>query len=158
MRLQVEANQTISVANTDGGTGPAWFLMDTTKPVKPLIFQEREPYEFTTMTQSDNPHVFLHDQFVYGVRARLNAGYGLWQLCWGSKQPLNAANYAAARAAMMNMRADGGSFMGVTPNVLVVPPSLENDGRRLLNTEYATGGESNPWKSTADLIVTPFVS
>lgn len=89
------------------------------------------------------------------IRARVNAGFGLWQLAYGSKQTLNAANYAAARAAMMGFTADGGRKLGVTPTVLVVPPSLEEAGLNILNTEYGATGASNPWKGTAKLIVTP---
>ena len=101
----------------------------------------------------------VHNDFVYGVRARVNAGYGLWQLAFGSKASLNAANYAAARAAMMNFRSDQGRILGVTPTVLVVPPALESDALGLLNADIGPGGaSSNVWKGTAELIVTPFAA
>lgn len=35
---------------------------------------------------------------------------------------------------------------------------LEDDARKLLNTETNDGGGSNPWKATAELIVTPHVA
>lgn len=91
------------------------------------------------------------------IRARINAGFGLWQLAYGSKQTLTAANYAAARAAMQTFTSDGGRKLGVNPNVLVVPPALEEAALNLLNTEYGAGGASNPWKGTAQLIVTPYL-
>jgi phage major head subunit gpT-like protein len=137
---------TVSVSNTGGGSGTAWYLLDTSKPVRPVILQTREDDEFTSLTRAEDAHVFINDEYLYGVRARAAAGFGLWQLAHGSKQTLNATNYAAARAAMMTMRADGGSMLGVMPTVLVVPPSLEDAALRIVNTEYATGGESNPWK------------
>lgn len=90
--------------------------------------------------------------------AGLNAGFGLWQLAWGSKQPLTPANYAAARAAMQNMQGDGGRILGVMPNVLVVPPSLETDARTLLKAATSATGASNPWFESADLIVTPYIA
>ena len=74
-----------------------------------------------------------------------------------SSTTLDATNYAAARAAMMNFRSDTGRILGIKPNVLVVPPSLEAAALALVNTEYGSAGASNPWKGTADLIVTPFV-
>ncbi len=144
-----------TVANTDGGSGTPWFLLDTSKSVRPIIWQEREPYAFQSLTQETDAHVFLNDEYLYGVRARVNAGFGLWQLAWGSKQTLNATNYAAARAAMMNMKSDGGAFLGVKPTLLVVPPALESAARQLLDPEYGTGGVTNEWKGTADLLVTP---
>ncbi len=34
---------------------------------------------------------------------------------------------------------------------------LQSDALTLLNTEYATGGASNPWKGTATPIITPYL-
>jgi phage major head subunit gpT-like protein len=150
-----EGNDT-TVANTGGGTGPAWFLLDTTRGVCPMIWQERQSYEFQQLTRAEDEHVFIHDKYLYGLRARVNAGFGLWQLAWGSKQALNSANYAAARAAMMGFTADGGRKLGIVPNVLVVPPALEEAALHLVNTEIKDGG-SNPWKGTAKVIVTPYL-
>ena len=82
----------------------------------------------------------------------------MWQLAFGSKAALTPANYAAARAAMMGFKADGGRILGVTPTVLVVPPALEEAALNLLNTETKDGGGTNPWKGTAELIVTPYLA
>lgn len=153
-----QGGQPISVANTDGGSGTPWFLLDTTRAVRPLIWQTREDYEFQQLNKSNDDHVFFNDEYVYGMRARVNAGFGLWQLAWGSKQTLNAANYAFARAAMSGFKADGGRIMGITPKTLVVPPSLEEAALNILNTEIGAGGASNPWKGTAELIVTPYLA
>ena len=148
---------TTTVSNMQAGSDPAWFLLDTSRGVRPIIWQEREPYEFQRLDRASDPHVFIHDEYLYGLRARVNAGFGLWQLAFGSKAALTEANYAAARAAMMGFQADGGRELGVSPTVLVVPPSLESDALHLLNTEIKDGGGSNPWKGTAELIVTPYV-
>lgn len=132
--------------------------MDTTREIRPLIWQEREKYEFQQLNKTDDEHVFFYDEYVYGIRARANAGFGLWQLACGSRQTLNAANYAVARAAMSGFKADGGMILGVTPKTLVVPPSLEKPALNILNTDIGVGGASNPWKGTADLIVAPHLA
>jgi len=62
----------------------AWFLLDTTKPVKPFIFQERKAPVFVQQTGEENDDVFMRGEFKFGVEARGNAGYGLWQLAYGS--------------------------------------------------------------------------
>ncbi|MBV2360991.1 Mu-like prophage major head subunit gpT family protein [Thalassococcus sp. CAU 1522] len=148
----------VTVSNMDAtGGGAAWFLLDTSKPVKPIIWQEREKYEFTQLTRADDTNVFINDEYLYGVRARVNAGFGLWQLGYGSVNDLTEANYAAARAAMMNFRSDEGRLLGIKPTALVVPPALEDAALHLLNTETKDGGGSNPYKATADLIVTPWL-
>ncbi len=148
----------ISVSNFQSGAEAPWYLLDTSRAVKPLIWQERETYDFQSLTSANDPHVFFNDEYVYGVRARVNAGFGLWQLGFGSKAELTAANYAAARAAMMDFRSENGRILGINPTTLVVPPALEDAALRIVNTEIDSGGGSNPWKGTAELIVTPFVS
>lgn len=152
-----EGEGEVLVSNMQDGAGPAWYLLDTSRGVRPLIWQEREKYEFQQITGANDQHVFINDKYLYGIRARVNAGFGLWQLAFGSKATLDATNYAAARAAMMGFTADGGRKLGVTPTYLVVPPELESAALHLLNTETKDGGGSNPWKGTAELIVTPYL-
>ncbi len=79
-------------------------------------------------------------------------------MAWGSKQPLNAANYAIARAAISGMKGDYGRPLGLTPRLLLVPPSLESPALKLLNSEYGTAGETNEWKGTAEVLVCPWLS
>ena len=148
---------TTTVSNFGGGSGTGWYLLDTSRGVKPIIWQEREKYAFTALTRPEDQNVFINDEYLYGVRARVNAGFGLWQLAYGSKDRLNADNYATARAAMMGYKSSEGRIPGVNPTTLVVPPSLEDAALHLLNTETLDGGGSNPYKGTAELIVTPYL-
>ncbi|MBE2888952.1 Mu-like prophage major head subunit gpT family protein [Geobacter anodireducens] len=62
----------------------AWFLLDTTKPVRPFIFQERKGANFVQQTDMSADDVFKRGEFNFGVEARGAAGYGFWQLCYGS--------------------------------------------------------------------------
>ncbi len=146
-----------SVSNMQAGSEPAWYLLDTSRAVRPIVWREREGYEFQSRMDPTDDNVFRNDEYLYGVRARVNAGFGLWQLAFGSKAELAPENYAAAPAAMMNFRAESGRILGISPTTLVVPPSLEDSALHPLNTETRDGGGSNPWKGTAELIVTPFV-
>ncbi|MDX9860892.1 MAG: Mu-like prophage major head subunit gpT family protein [Rhodospirillales bacterium] len=147
-----------SVANTDGGAGSPWFLIDDSRALKPIIFQERKSFQFVALDKEDDPNVFWKKQFVYGSDGRDNVGLGFWQFAWGSKQTLDAAHYATARAAISGMKGDYGRPLGLTPKLLVVGPSLESAGRKLLNSENAAGGETNEWKGTAELIVVPWLA
>lgn len=144
--------------NTDGGAGTPWFLMCTNRPLKPIIYQERKAPSFTARDNEKDDNVFERNEYVYGVDMRCNVGYGLPQLAWGSKQTLNATNYAIARAGIAGMRADGGAPLGLMPNLLVVPPALESAGRQLLNSEYGAAGVTNEWKGTAELLVVPWLA
>lgn len=153
-----EAGVEQSVANTDGGSGSPWFLIDASRVLKPIIFQRRKPWQFIAKDQATDDNVFHAKQYVYGSDARYNVGFGFWQFAWGSKQPLNATNYATARAALTGMKGDFGRPLGVMPNLLIVPPTLESAGRKLLNSEYGLAGETNEWKGTAELLVVPWLA
>lgn len=62
----------------------AWFLLDTTRPVKPLVYQERKKPEFVEQTDYNNDNVFMRKKFHFGAEARANGGYGFWQMAYGS--------------------------------------------------------------------------
>ncbi|MFC3059418.1 Mu-like prophage major head subunit gpT family protein [Paenirhodobacter populi] len=110
--LDKSGTTTVTISNMQAGTGEPWFLLDTSRAVRPIIWQEREPYEFQGITDATDERVFMLDKYLYGVRARVNAGFGLWQLAFGSKAELTAGNYAAARAAMQGFRAARGPGSG----------------------------------------------
>ena len=92
-----------AVSNSAGGTDTAWHLLDTTRSLKPLIFQERRRYQLQRMDRVDDEHLFSRNEYRYGVDGRCNVGFGLWQLAYGSKQTLNATNYTSAMSAMLGM-------------------------------------------------------
>ena len=145
-------------ANTDGGAGTPWFLLSTKRALKPLIFQERQKPTFVAKDNPNDDNVFMNKEFIYGVDGRWNVGYGFPQMAWGSKQTLDGTSYGTARAAMMGFKGDGGRPLGIVPDLLVVPPSLESNARKLLNSEYGTGGVTNEWKGTAELLVVPWLA
>lgn len=153
-----ENGEKTTVANTDGGSGAPWFLLCTNEAVKPIIFQQRQKPTFVHKDSPNDDNVFFNKEYVYGAEARHAAGYAFWQMAWGSKQTLDAASYGAARAALMGMKADHGRALGLMPNLLVVGPSQESAARKLLNSEYAAGGETNEWKGTAELLVVPWLA
>jgi phage major head subunit gpT-like protein len=62
----------------------AWYLLDTTKPVKPFIYQERKAPQFVEQTDPQNDDVFMRKKFKFGAEARAAGGYGFWQLGVGS--------------------------------------------------------------------------
>lgn len=148
----------VSVANTDGGSGEPWYLLDTSRAIRPLIYQERRAFNLVRKDDERDDNVFFRKEFIYGVDARASAGFGIWQLAWGSKQTLNSANYAAARAAMQKFKGEGGRPLGVKPTVLIVGPSNEQKALELINTDTLTAGAGNPWHKTVDVIVTPWAA
>ena len=55
-----------------------WYLLKTDGVVRPFIFQDREPVEFTALTE-DSDEGFRREKFLYGARARYRITYGYWQ-------------------------------------------------------------------------------
>lgn len=145
-------------SNHGGGAGTPWYLLDTARAVKPLIRQKRRDYNFRSMTDLNDEKVFMRDEFVFGVDGRSNAGFGLPHLAYGSKQALDIANYAAARTAMMGLKGDNGRPLGIMPNLLVVPPSLEKAGLEVLKAQRNAAGADNVYAGTAELLVVPWLA
>lgn len=167
-----QSGQAITVSNMQTGTGPAWFLFDTTRPFRALIYQEREPYRITMLNYDGDYNVFMKNRLLFGVTGRSNAGFGLWQLAFGSMAPLTTENYEAARTAMTTLCGEGGRKLNINPSLLVVPRALEGDGRRILISEsrpitvtVGTGTPAvqqavavgNEWKGSAELLATSYL-
>ncbi len=55
-----------------------WYLLKTDGILRPFIFQDREPVEFTALTE-ESDEGFRREKFLYGVRARYRMAYGYWQ-------------------------------------------------------------------------------
>ncbi|AGW14128.1 Mu-like prophage major head subunit gpT family protein [Megalodesulfovibrio gigas] len=149
-------------SNSGGGNGTPWFLLCTSQVAfKPLVFQEREaPHLVELAGQGEgernavtNTHTFMKGQLLYSVEARGAFGFGFWQLAYGSKQELNTANLKAARQAMEEYVDDAGTPLDVTPNLLVVPPSLRGAAEVLVNKETLAGGETNELYKAFELLV-----
>lgn len=156
--LDVDGQTVLSVANTDGGAGAPWFLIDDSRALKPIILQVRRDWgDIVARDKVTDDNVFDFNEFRYGVDARYNVGYGFWQFAWGSKQALSAATYELARSSLMGMKGDHGRPLGVKPRLLVVGPSNEKEGLELLNAERNAAGQTNVYKGTAELLVVPWL-
>ncbi|MFJ5441750.1 Mu-like prophage major head subunit gpT family protein [Pectobacterium sp. CHL-2024] len=65
-------------------TDTEWFLFDTSRPVKPIIYQERKKPDFVEQTDYSNDNVFMRKKYRFGAEARANGGYAFWQMAYGS--------------------------------------------------------------------------
>lgn len=50
-----EKDRDVVVSNCQPGTGDPWFLIDASQPFKPLVWQERLPYESSSSTAQTTP-------------------------------------------------------------------------------------------------------
>ncbi|GHE72271.1 head protein [Camelimonas fluminis] len=146
-----------TVSNMQAGAGNPWFLLDTTKSLKPFIFQDRKAPRFDALDNPDDPNVFMRKEFIYGADARNTGGFGFWQTAFGSKAALDAANFGAAFTAMTSLRRDYGAPLAITPDVLLVGPSNRAAGEAIVKKANLAGGESNLDYGRVELVVAPWL-
>ena len=143
--------------NTGGGAGTAWYLLDTTRAIKPFIFQQRTTPQLTRQDRPDDENYFMRKKFRYGVDYRGAVGFGLWQMAYGSKDTLNETNLQNAILAMKGYTNDDGVKLGITPNLLMVPASLEFTAKGILERDLlgvtGEGTKSNIMKGIVQLMV-----
>lgn len=138
---------------------PAFYVMDTTRVLMPLVFQNRTAPEFEAkFDPSKSDTVFMEDEYLYGARRRGTAGFALWQLAhMAEKTALTAANLSAIIAKMRVIESNGGYKLNVQPSLLVVPPALEEEARKLLTAEIIDG-TTNTFKGRLELHVSVHLS
>ncbi|HDX1124370.1 Mu-like prophage major head subunit gpT family protein [Pasteurella multocida] len=161
----VDGTSPQSVSNiTDDSTSTteddAWYLLDCSRSLKPIIFQEREPAKPASITDDSAEKVFNKDVYTYGVDARANVGYGFWQMAHAGKCKLTAENLWAAIKAMRAVKGDGGRRLGIKPTHLVVPPQLEEAAVKLLEREFRVEGGAavdNEFKGRLELIIADYL-
>jgi len=143
-----------SQANWDnnGGSGTAWYLLDCSRSLKPIIFQQRKAPNFVAKTSETDGNVFHANEFIYGSDSRCNVGYGFWQLAYGSRKTLDEAGLIAAYTAMCERKGDYGRPLGIKPTHLVVPPGLEIAARKLVNATTLANGADNVLKGLVEVV------
>lgn len=132
----------IDTSNYVDGAGPMWYLLDTSRFVKPLIYQERIKPEINSAIDPNNPNVFSYDVYKFGVRMRGSAGYGLWQMAYASKEELTPETFRAAYAAMAKVKGDGGEPLGIRATHLIVPSDLEAAGETIVSAQLVKSGNA----------------
>lgn len=147
-----------SVSNFQGGSGRPWFLLDTSRVIKPLILQKRRDYAFTSLTDVKDEPVFKHNEFVYGADGRLNVGYSLWQLAYASREALDGRAFNDAYARMQSIRGDHGNPLGIRPRLLVVAPQDRAAALEVVKAERSANGATNINRDVVDVLTTPWLA
>ncbi|MDR0498388.1 MAG: Mu-like prophage major head subunit gpT family protein [Holophagales bacterium] len=146
-----------TVSNMQSGTDKPWFLLSTTRSLKPLIYQIRKDYKFVHLIKEEDPNVFFKNQYIYGVDGRSNVGFGFWQMAFGSKAELNKENFVAARESMSKLRSPEGRPLGLRPNLLLVGPGNEQQAVELIKAERNAAGATNTLLNAVDIVVSPYL-
>lgn len=133
--------------------GPAWFMLDTSRPLKPLVWQERLVPEFQSVTDASDYNVFTTDNYAFGTRARGNAGFTFWQMACASKAALTEANFEAMINKMMEQKNSEGKSLKIKPTILVVPVALRSAAEKIILRKTLDNGEDNTNYKAVDILV-----
>lgn len=147
----------ISVSNMQAGSSAPWFVMDTRRALKPLIFQNRREFGFVAKDKVTDDNVFDKNQFVYGTDGRCNAGYGFWQMAFGSKAALDDTNLNAALTAIATIKKRSGRPAGLKANLLVVGPSNRDKANKLVKAALINGGDTNTNQNVVEVLEVPWL-
>lgn len=141
--------------DNNSGSGTPWYLLNTKRALKPIIFQDRKRPQFVAKTNPTDDNVFDRDEYIYGVDSRCNVGFGFWQMAYGSRKTLDEANLIAAWTAFCERKGDFERPLGLKPDLLVVPPSLEIAARKIVNASTLANGADNVMKGLVDVLSDP---
>ncbi len=128
-------------------------MLDTSRPLKPLVWQERLKPEFQSVTDSTDYNVFTTDNYAFGTRARGNAGYTFWQMAFGSKAALTEANFELMMTKMMEQKDSEGKSLKVKPTVLVVPVAYRSAAEKIVLRRTLENGEDNTNYKAVEILV-----
>ncbi len=148
-----------NIDNSGAVGNPWWYLLDVTRPLKPLIFQERKKPVFVSKTNPEtSDHVFTNKEFLYGADSRCNVGYGFWQMAYASNATLNSDNLDKAIETMRSLLDMNGRPLGIKPSLLVVGPKLRSAANKTVKVMLSDGGASNPNYEAVEVLDTPWLA
>jgi len=147
-----------TVSNFTSGAGALWMLLDTSRSIKPFVFQDRKAPMFVAQDRQTDDTVFTRKKFRYSVEARRNVGFGFWQMAYGCTDDLDETNFNIAYNAIMNRKGDTGIKLGLMPTILVCGPSRRVEAEAILKKEKLASGASNTNYERVELLVTPYLT
>ncbi|NBB51497.1 head protein [Rhizobium sp. CRIBSB] len=137
------------------GAVQPWFLVDLSRPLKPILYQNRKAPVFHMVTDPQDSHVFSTGEYLMGGEARGAAGYTLWQLAHRSTAALDEAGYIAAYNAMAALQNDEGEPLGIRPTHIIVGASNRAAAKTLFEAQNKAGGASNIYFKDVVIIDAP---
>lgn len=143
----------LNVSNYQAGVGPAFYVLDDTKPLKPLLWGETQAPVMKAKTSDSDDNVFWRDQYIWGAKAIGGPGVGLWQTAYKSKGDLDEANLENIITTMRDAKDEEGETLDIVPTVLLIPPSLLWDAQRLLGRATNPDGTENIHQGSLRIVV-----
>jgi phage major head subunit gpT-like protein len=150
-----------SQSNFTAGAGVPWYIIADSGVIKPMIYQTRREPVFVAKDNPDDDNVFMKNQFLYGIDKRCGVGFGFWQNAHASRADLTPENFTAAYTAMMSLKGDNGKLLAIRPTKLIVPPSLMDKAKKVLEADMVAQGNagvSSTTKGLCTVVVEPYLA
>lgn len=144
-------------SNFNNSSGAPWYLLDTKRPVKPLIIQERKKLDLTLKNRPEDDNVFNDDVVQWMIKGRYGFGYAYPQMAYCSEATLNETNLEAAIQAMLAFTRDDGTKLNIMPDTLVVGPTNLFAARKLVENILDSDGGSNLHKGSLKIVYSQYV-
>lgn len=149
---QIKDGVLASNYQTGSVTKPMWVLLDVSRPLKPMIYQNRKEAKMVSLTSETDSNVFMKNQYLYGVDSRGDAGFGFWQMAHASTVELTADNYDKNRTSMASLKNSVDKPLGLRPNMILVPPALRSTAVALFKTTNLANGATNPYYGDVEVL------
>ena len=149
-----------TVSNLEGNNTDdiKWMLVADDMGVKPFVYQVWQPYDLYSMEDLWNERMLRTiKEFHFGTDGSSAAGYGLWQLAYGSTTDITTAKFETAYAAMQTFKGEGGAPLGVRPKYLIVAPAQRAAAKKIMQPLVAAG-ESNPNSDLVEVVVNEYLA
>lgn len=153
-----KSGKAVNQSNDLGGAGTAWYVLDNSRALKPMIFQQRKAANFVAKDRETDDNVFDRNEFRYGIDTRDNVGYGFWQMAVRSGQTLDEAGLTNAVTALTSRTGDYGHPLGFVGTHLLVPPTLEFAATALLKNAFNAAGATNTLAGRLQILVSPWLT
>lgn len=150
-----QSNLTVGTDND----APTFYILATNSAIKPFIWQKRQAPEITPQFDPNkSEHVFMENEYLWGVKARGAAGFGFWQLAHRvEKTALTKENVTKIIAKMKQLKTDGGRALNIRPNLILVPTELETAAKEVFKTKIING-TTNILENELDVLASPYLS
>ena len=147
---------------TAGGGSTAWYLLDCSRALKPIVLVARENPEFK-MESPDSSHRFETNEIRWKIQGRMWMSYGMWQLAYCDTNALTDTRLWADIATMRGYQDEEGRYISAQPTHLCVAPDTEQTARELLERLRIQGTAAAPSNEPVQnlnlkLIVDPYLS
>lgn len=141
-----------------GGASSVWYLFDSRAAMKLLIDFTNGAMEQTSITDPKAHHVFMTDEFLWGMRVRYDILPGFWWGSFRSNQTLNETNLDAALVAIQTQKDRNGEPMGLSADTLMVAPANGLAARKLITSQFDAAGATNAFAGALSTpIINPFL-